>query len=194
LITAGGNYLRCWDLYRGGALLQQLDCHQKTITSVSTAIGGPAHDGARLISASLDGHVKAGPAPRKAVALPLGASVACCPSPAPPRGGPAVQIHDLSSFQLVHASKYPAPILSLAMSADGAKMAVGMADGVLAIRQRRDRASPASAEASGGRRRRYGPVALHAPVCAFCFWPACADPENMIPCCSFSCHAGMLPA
>lgn len=61
LITAGGQQLCCWDLVSGGRLLHKLTAHQKTITSVAVQHIDSGSSGAkelRVISASLDGHVK----------------------------------------------------------------------------------------------------------------------------------------
>lgn len=61
LVTAGGSQLCCWDLYTGGRLLHKFAAHQKTVTSVSVQHTnfGPASNGSlRIVSGSLDGHVK----------------------------------------------------------------------------------------------------------------------------------------
>ncbi|KAF0686287.1 Aste57867_21893 [Aphanomyces stellatus] len=52
-LSAGGNVIKVWDLLSGGKLLHSFSSHQKTITSLSL-------DGTntRLVSGSLDGHVK----------------------------------------------------------------------------------------------------------------------------------------
>ncbi len=47
-----------------------------------------------------------------------------------------MQVFNAEAFQLVHASKYPAPILSMAISIDNGAMAVGMSDGVVAVRRK----------------------------------------------------------
>lgn len=47
----------------------------------------------------------------------------------------AVQIFELDTFKVTHASKYPAPVLSMGISPDCRLLAVGMADGMLSIRQ-----------------------------------------------------------
>ena len=59
-----GNVCRIWDMLSGGQLLGCLANHQKTVTSLCTAnSAGPAATSApRLLSGSLDGHVKV-PAP-----------------------------------------------------------------------------------------------------------------------------------
>ncbi len=49
LVTAGGNYMRIWDILAGGRLLQTVCNHQKPITCL--AVDG---EGGRLLSGSLD--------------------------------------------------------------------------------------------------------------------------------------------
>jgi U3 small nucleolar RNA-associated protein 15 len=46
-----------------------------------------------------------------------------------------VQIIELDGFTVTHASRYPAPILSLGISPDCGTLAVGMADGALSLRR-----------------------------------------------------------
>jgi U3 small nucleolar RNA-associated protein 15 len=41
----------------------------------------------------------------------------------------------LDSYKVTHASKYPAPILSMGLSPDCGLLAVGMADGNLSVRK-----------------------------------------------------------
>jgi U3 small nucleolar RNA-associated protein 15 len=48
-----------------------------------------------------------------------------------------VKVFDPEVFKLTHASKYPSPILSLAIAPDNSSFAVGMADGTLSLRRRR---------------------------------------------------------
>ncbi|KAG9399496.1 snoRNA-binding rRNA-processing protein [Aphanomyces cochlioides] len=52
-LSAGANVIKIWDLLSGGKLLHEFSSHQKTITSLTL-------DGTqtRLVSGSLDGHVK----------------------------------------------------------------------------------------------------------------------------------------
>lgn len=101
-VTAGGNQLCVWDLV-GGKLLRRLSNHQKTVTSVLVSPMTGANGGApRLLSGSLDGHVK---------------------------------VYELDSYKVTHASKYPAPILSMGLSPDCGLLAVGMADGNLSVRK-----------------------------------------------------------
>ena len=62
IVTAGGATICCWDLFSGGKLLHKFAAHQKTITSVAvqrTAASSASSDGPlRILSSSLDGHVK----------------------------------------------------------------------------------------------------------------------------------------
>lgn len=53
LLSAGGNTVKVWDILGGGRLVHSFSSHQKTITSL-----GLDGTGTRLISGSLDGHLK----------------------------------------------------------------------------------------------------------------------------------------
>ncbi|XP_061674200.1 U3 small nucleolar RNA-associated protein 15 homolog [Syngnathoides biaculeatus] len=53
LVSAGGRYVKVWDLLKGGQLLVSLRNHHKTVTSVCLSSSGQ-----RMLSASLDRHVK----------------------------------------------------------------------------------------------------------------------------------------
>ncbi|GIL86712.1 hypothetical protein Vretimale_19807 [Volvox reticuliferus] len=46
-----------------------------------------------------------------------------------------VKIFELDSFRVTHASKYPAPVMSLGLSPDCRLLAVGLADGTLSVRK-----------------------------------------------------------
>ena len=63
LAAAGGNSVTVWDVLSGGRLLAHLSNHQKTVTSlVVSPMAGPAQQAApRLLTGSLDGHVKVCP-------------------------------------------------------------------------------------------------------------------------------------
>ena len=69
------------------------------------------------------------------------------------------QVYELDGFRVTHASRYPAPVLSLGLSPDCGLLAVGTADGALCVRRHRN-PKPAAAGARGAapaRRVRYGP-------------------------------------
>ena len=46
-----------------------------------------------------------------------------------------MQAYELDSFKVTHATKYPGPILSVAISPNAALLAVGLADGHLYVRR-----------------------------------------------------------
>ncbi|XP_075447863.1 U3 small nucleolar RNA-associated protein 15 homolog [Ascaphus truei] len=53
LVSAGGRYVKVWDMLKGGQLLVSLRNHHKTVTSLCLSSSGQ-----RLLSGSLDRHVK----------------------------------------------------------------------------------------------------------------------------------------
>ncbi|KAK9905478.1 hypothetical protein WJX75_000621 [Coccomyxa subellipsoidea] len=112
LATAGGTEIRIWSMLAGGRLLARLANHQKTVTSLAVALaaGPTAASSPRLISGSLDAHVK---------------------------------VYELDAFKVTHVSKYPAPVMSVAISPNAALLAVGMADGQLSVRKHSHNKGPA---------------------------------------------------
>ncbi|CAO3616719.1 unnamed protein product [Cunninghamella blakesleeana] len=52
-----------------------------------------------------------------------------------------VKIYNVQDYRVVHSVKYPAPILSVGLSPDNTHLAVGMANGLLSIRQRQVKSS-----------------------------------------------------
>lgn len=44
-------------------------------------------------------------------------------------------MYELDAFKVTHVSKYPAPVLSVAISPNAALLGVGMADGQLSVRK-----------------------------------------------------------
>ena len=74
LVTAGGQHLCCWDIIGGGRLLHRLTAHQKTVTSVAVRhidTGSGDAGGLRILSGSLDGHLKVGVGPNSRFIIPL---------------------------------------------------------------------------------------------------------------------------
>ncbi|WVQ85835.1 hypothetical protein IAT38_008003 [Cryptococcus sp. DSM 104549] len=67
-----------------------------------------------------------------------------------------VKVYDVEEWKVVHTMRYPAPILSLAVSPDDTHIAAGMTDGTLSVRRRDPKASeltgddPKSTAISGG--------------------------------------------
>lgn len=107
LVTAGGNMVKIWDVLGGGRLLHVLGSHQKTVTSLCfTPPIKPSHT---LLEAS----------PR----LLTGSLDA------------HVKVFEVNNFKVTHATRYPAPILSLDFSQSATSIAVGMTTGQLFIRK-----------------------------------------------------------
>ncbi|KAJ2785453.1 U3 small nucleolar RNA-associated protein [Coemansia javaensis] len=47
-----------------------------------------------------------------------------------------IKIYDVQSFKMMYSAAYPAPVLSVALSADDTRLAVGMTSGVFSLRRR----------------------------------------------------------
>ena len=120
VITAGGSHLCCWDLFSGGRLLHKLSAHQKTITSV------------------LVRHVPIVSALQSNSNASSGGALRIMSSSLDGH----IKVFDPETFQATHASRYPSPILSFDISPDTMSLAVGTADGTLAVRRRRPRRPP----------------------------------------------------
>ncbi|KAG8684725.1 hypothetical protein FRC09_015182, partial [Ceratobasidium sp. 395] len=58
-----------------------------------------------------------------------------------------VKVYDVSTYRVVHTMRYPAPILSLAVSPDDTHIAAGMSDGSLSVRRRQLKSSEGTAAA-----------------------------------------------
>ncbi|CAE6492040.1 unnamed protein product [Rhizoctonia solani] len=56
-----------------------------------------------------------------------------------------VKVYDVATYRVVHTMRYPAPVLSVAVSPDDTHIAAGMVDGSLSIRRRQPKASEAVA-------------------------------------------------
>lgn len=95
-VTVGGMYVRVWDFFMGGEVVQSLNCHAKAVSSAAVCAAGNV-----LVTAGLD---------------------AC------------VKIHDLSSFQTRGRMHFESEVLSVDLSKDGVKYAVGMANGMVDLR------------------------------------------------------------
>ena len=56
------------------------------------------------------------------------------------------QVYELDAFKVTHVSKYPAPVMSVAISPNAALLAVGMADGQLSVRKHSHNKGPAGGD------------------------------------------------
>ncbi|XP_062240650.1 U3 small nucleolar RNA-associated protein 15 homolog [Platichthys flesus] len=100
LVSAGGRYVKIWDLLKGGQPLVSLKNHHKTVTSLCLSSNGQ-----RLLSGSLDRHVK---------------------------------VYSTTNYKVVHNFDYAASILSLALAPDDESIVVGMTNGILSMKHRKN--------------------------------------------------------
>ena len=115
-VSAGGPVVRAWDLMMGGRGLKAVSNHQKTITSLALSMSTGA-EGSDVGEGGAGG-----------MRL-LSAGV-----------DGLVKVYDPArDYTVVHTMRYPAPILSLAISPEERELAVGMADGTLCVRKRQVR-------------------------------------------------------
>ena len=119
LASAGGDALCVWDLVAGGRLLRRLRAHAKALTCVRV-------------------YPDAGPPPLPEAGDPAGATGHRSGSPrmlAASLDG-VLKVYELDAFTVTHAARYAAPVLSFALTPDCAGLAVGCANGLLALRRR----------------------------------------------------------
>ncbi|WFD22888.1 U3 small nucleolar RNA-associated protein 15 [Malassezia equina] len=114
--SAGGPVLRVWDLMSGGRCMHAISNHQKTITKLALSVDS----GAGFTTDQNSGGMRL---------LSGGLDH-------------LVKVYDpAQDYRVTHTMRYPAPILSLAVSPDESHIAVGMSDGTLCIRKRQLKAS-----------------------------------------------------
>lgn len=139
LATAGGDSVCIWDLV-AGRLLRRLKPHAKAVTSVRvySDVGPPPLEAAEGVAA---GGGRAG-SPRMLTAGLDG----------------VLKVFELDSFGCTHASRFGGPILSMAVAPGAQALAVGLANGTLALRRRMqvkvDAAGGGGGEAGGAPARR----------------------------------------
>ncbi|MGH0175921.1 UNVERIFIED_CONTAM: hypothetical protein FKN15_006192 [Acipenser sinensis] len=114
LVSAGGRYVKVWDMLKGGQELVSLRNHHKTVTSLCLSSSGH-----RLLSGSLDRHVK---------------------------------VYSTTTYKVVHSFDYAASILSLALAPEDKVIVVGMTNGVLNVRHKKQ--AEDKVEAASKKRRR----------------------------------------
>ena len=146
--SCGGTKVRVWDLL-SGRMMASMENHQKTVTTLRHVTifddGDPSQSSDEEDEG--DGGEKRGS--KKMAARSW-------------RSGPRlltgsvdghIKVYELDTFSLAHATKYPNPILSFDCAPGGAQLAVGMANGALAVRTRPRKRRPAGSQlaAGGGR-------------------------------------------
>ena len=110
ILAASGPVVHVWDIIAAKPLLQ-LANHQKTVTSLAYTINkGLTNDTPNPTTPS-----------RRVITGGLDGHV---------------KVYDTTSWQVVHGIKYPAPILSLAISPEEKHLIVGMVSGLISIRTR----------------------------------------------------------
>lgn len=115
-VSAGGPLLRVWDLIGGGRCTHAISNHQKTITKLALSVDS----GASFSAEGGEGGMRL---------LSGGLDH-------------LVKVYDpAQDYRVTHTMRYPAPVLSLAVSPDESHIAVGMSDGTLCIRKRELKAS-----------------------------------------------------
>ncbi|KAI8366834.1 WD40-repeat-containing domain protein [Radiomyces spectabilis] len=67
-----------------------------------------------------------------------------------------VKVYNVEDYKVVHSVKYPAPVLSVALSPDDSHLVVGMANGLLSIRQRQIKSAEVAAKKQKDERLRTG--------------------------------------
>lgn len=66
------------------------------------------------------------------------------------------QVYELDTLVVTHASRYPGPVLSLALSPGCGMLAVGLADGLLALHKHAVPKAPDGAAGQGGQPIQHG--------------------------------------
>lgn len=114
-VSAGGPVIRVWDLLSGGRCTHALSNHQKTITKLALSVDSGAN-----FTAAQGGGVRLFSSGLDHL----------------------VKVYDpAQDYRVMHTMRYPAPVLSLAVSPDESHIVAGMADGTLCIRKRELKAS-----------------------------------------------------
>ncbi|EPQ26377.1 uncharacterized protein PFL1_06025 [Pseudozyma flocculosa PF-1] len=115
-LSAGGPQMKVWDLMMGGRCMASISNHQKTITSLALSV----HSGADTTATGGLGGMRV-----------LSAGL-----------DQLVKVYNpADDWKVTHTMRYPAAVLSLAVSPDESHIATGMADGTLCIRKRDVKAS-----------------------------------------------------
>ncbi|XP_073314801.1 protein SLOW WALKER 1 [Primulina huaijiensis] len=109
--TAGGDFVKIWDVIGGGKLLYSMESHNKTVTSICLGkIGKETVEEAeqyRILSVSLDGYMK---------------------------------VFDYAKFKIVHSMRFPNPLLSVGISLDCSTRVIGTSNGIMYIGRRKGKA------------------------------------------------------
>ncbi|KAL8513488.1 hypothetical protein ACS0TY_012814 [Phlomoides rotata] len=121
IATAGGNYVKIWDVIGGGKLLYSMESHNKTVTSLCMGkVGkgsGEEADQNRILSVSLDGYMK---------------------------------VFDYAKFKITHTMRFPEPLLSIGFSPNCSTRVIGTSKGTLYIGRRKVKVESDNLVVDGG--------------------------------------------
>lgn len=164
VVSLGADTIKVWDLLsRAPRPLHAFANHAKTVTALATD-----PEGGRLLSASLDGHVKIYDVQVRnkrqthkkqirghvlIIYIHLDLCVrACLLTPDPPPTHTQCNKTDhtswTQSYDVVHSLRFTGPLLSVGLSPNKARLMVGKADGTLAVRVRKAAAKEMAAAGS----------------------------------------------
>ncbi|XP_047943350.1 protein SLOW WALKER 1-like isoform X3 [Salvia hispanica] len=109
IATAGGNFVKIWDVIGGGKLLYSMESHIKTVTAlcmgnVARGSGEEEAEGNRILSVALDGYMK---------------------------------VFDYAKLKITHSMRFPEPLLSVGFSPDCSTRVIGTSKGNLYIGRRK---------------------------------------------------------
>ncbi|KAL1559695.1 protein SLOW WALKER 1-like [Salvia divinorum] len=111
IATAGGNFVKIWDVIGGGKLLYSMESHIKTVTALcmgKVARGsGEEVEENRILSVALDGYMK---------------------------------VFDYAKSKITHSMRFPEPLLSVGFSPDCSTRVIGTSKGNLYIGRRKAKA------------------------------------------------------
>lgn len=155
--------MKVWDVMGGFTELHSLSNHAKTVTCLAAD-----KEGTRLLSASLDGHVKVydlqvGPPPphthtyihhslcgRAGLVLVCISAMPCGPAGLSPPDvllASVVAVTPPQNYEVIHSLRLAGALLSVGLSPDKNRLVVGRADGSVSIRSReKKKAEPSSSQ------------------------------------------------
>ncbi|KAK4407072.1 protein SLOW WALKER 1 [Sesamum angolense] len=114
IATAGGNFVKIWDVIGGGKLLYSMESHNKTVTALCMGkvgrVSGDEAEQNRILSVSLDGYMK---------------------------------VFDYAKFKITYSMRFPHPLLSVGFSPDSLTRVIGTSKGVLYIGRRKGKVESA---------------------------------------------------
>lgn len=102
IATAGGNVVKIWDVIGGGKMVYSMESHNKTVTSICVGkVGRDSGDESEQY---------------RVLSVALDGYM---------------KVFDYSKLKITHSMKFPAPLLSIAVSPDGRTRAIGSSNGII---------------------------------------------------------------